>query len=82
MKKLTRTLKSTQAVVLAVNEHGGDVAEFTTIVPGTYKDSKKLLKAAVVPQGYTPIYVKSQTIILKKYVITEEAFIANAVAVD
>ena len=84
MKRITRTIKSTEAVVLCVDTTNGETANQTFCLAGTYKDEKKLLKECgkVAPSNVRPVYVVSKTEPTKRYAMTEETFIQYATPIE
>lgn len=78
---VTRTITSTTATVFCVNKEDRSTFEQSVVLPRTYKDEDKLMKAVenvfigepVKPVSITGIEVNEQL-----YGMTEEEFIKNA----
>lgn len=78
---VTRTIKCTKATVLCLNIETGEPFQETVVLPRTFKDEAKLLKAceAVLNKGNVkavhPVYT---TIEENLYGMTEQNFIEHA----
>ena len=79
---VSRTIVSTKANVLFVNTTNGETENKDVIVPRTYKDNEKLLKAIVKTMDentiYKPVHVVSSEVVKNRYVMNESDFIKYA----
>lgn len=81
VRKVTRTISSTKAVVMCVDTHTAVVENHEVTIAGVYSDDKKLMKAvfkAVETETTKPVSIISTEIIEKLYVMDERKFIEMA----
>lgn len=81
---VSRTLKSTEAVVLVANMEEGKIVEQTVLLARTYKDEKAMVKVAsekVDSDTKKVVGIKSAKVISAKYFMTEDEFAEKATIV-
>lgn len=82
---ITRTMKTTNVVVLCVNVEDRSTFEQTITLPGVYKDEKKLTKKVefvFADSPVKPIQVISTEVTSKLLGMSEETFIQYAEEMD
>lgn len=82
---ITRTIITTEAVIMTVDLTTQEVADLTITLPRTYKDDNALLKQAEKTEalaGKKAVLVKSSTTVETLYGMTESDFIAHAEVQD
>ena len=83
--QVTRTIQTTKVNVLCLNIKEGNPFNQTVVLPRTYKDDKKLLKA--VEEVVNTDEVKAVHVVAKEevetlYGMSEQDFISNAKVLD
>lgn len=82
---VTRTIESTEVTVLGLDLELGECMQKDTILPGTYKDDAKLLKAAQAAldtDTYKVVSVVRSEVKEQVYGMTEADFIAMGTVLD
>ena len=79
-KKITRTVKTTEASVLYVNSETGATEFKSVTLPGTYKSDAQIIKKATIDNttGFIPVSVKSATVKETLMWVSEEDFLSIA----
>lgn len=79
-KMVTRTIMATKAKVFCVNSETEETSTIEITVAGTFKETRKMLKAAAgqFDDNIIPIKVISTDIIENLYAMTEDTFMENA----
>ena len=79
-KKITRTVKTTEAEILYVNAETGSTKFESVTLAGTYKNGAQIIKKAPVDAetGFIPVSVKSTHVKETLMWATEEDFISIA----
>lgn len=79
---VTRTIRTTRAVVAGADFTTNSVVEYEVNLTGTYKDEKAVLKAVLKKTDENslvkPVRVKSYEVVDTLYGMDEEVFLANA----
>lgn len=78
---VTRTVESYDCLILCVNPQTDEMTDRVISVSAKCKDDKAILKSiekAGIPGGLKPLYVKSKTLITKRYGMSEQKFIMEA----
>ena len=82
IRKVTRTLKSTEATVLTVNQSTNEVADVTVTIAGEVSDTdtalKYIKKRTTFAQDVIPVAVKALKPVEAHYSMLEEDFIKYA----
>lgn len=81
MSMVTRTITTTEALVVYANISENKIVERTVILPRTYKGEREIMRAinaTHTDENEKPIAVKSYTTTETLYGMTEADFIANA----
>lgn len=79
-KKITRTVKTTEAEILYVNTETGNTKFESVTLAGTYKNDAQIIKKAPADSetGFVPVSVKSTHVKETLMWATEEDFISIA----
>lgn len=78
---ITRTIKCTKATVLCLNIETGEPFQETVVLPRTFKDENKLMKACesvINTHNVKAVHVVYTTIEENLYGMSEQDFIENA----
>ena len=79
-KKITRTVKTTEAGILYVNGETGATEFKSVTLPGTYKNDAEIIKKAPIDEttGFIPVSVKSVVVNEALMCVSEEDFLSIA----
>ena len=78
---VTRTVESYDCLILCVNPETDEMTDRVISVSAKCKDDKAILKSiekAGISGGLKPLYVKSKSLVTKRYGMTEQKFIMEA----
>lgn len=78
---VTRTIKTTKAIVMCLDIESGEPCNKSVVVPRTYKDDESLLKKVeevLETETLKPVHIVSKEEIETLYGMTEQEFIEQA----
>lgn len=78
---VTRTIKTTKAIVMCVDVEAGEPFNKEVTVPRTYKDSESLLKTVkpiIETESIKAVHIVDKTEIETLYGMTEQEFVEHA----
>lgn len=78
---VTRTITSTQVELMCVDKERGEIFNDSIIMPRTYKDETKLLKAVEKvynKEGVKVVDIVDTKVVTAKYGMTEQKFVETA----
>ena len=82
---VTRTFHTTKATVMCLDTDVGESVTKVLVLPRTYKDDKKILKAceeAITEENIKAVHVVDTEVIETTYGMDEQKFIENAVVLE
>lgn len=81
VRKVTRTIPSTKAIVMCVNTETAVVENYEVEIVGVYSDDKKLMKAVtkeVETETIKPVSIVSKEVVETLYGMDEQKFMEMA----